>query len=259
MHFASCNDCKPCKLGRRAHCSSPGYYYGQMADGGYASYVVCDEESLVTIPKSIPFEKACFLMCTAAVALRGLQYHAKIEPGDRVLITGATGGVGIHAIQVAKLLGAHVIALTSSQNKIPILKEYGADEVLLWDKKEYFDQKISGPVDVVLENVGAPCIPSSMRCLTNGGRLVIVGNVTMERFQVNPGYMILKEISLMGSRGASKEDVIQVMKWTEEGKLRPVIYRVMPLKEAKQAQEILESGQVFGRIVLVPSHSKQKL
>jgi len=198
-------------------------------------------------------------MCTAGVALRGLQYHADLQQGERLLITGATGGVGIHAIQLAKkMFGATVVTITSSQDKVSILHQYGADEVIVCQTKEELEQfhRRIRPVDVVLECVGTPTLGASIRSLRLGGRLVIVGNVSATKMMFNPGLLILKELKLFGSNGASRKELEQVLEMTAQGRLKPVVHSVMPLEMIHQAHRLLTERGVVGRIVLVPSHNR---
>jgi acryloyl-coenzyme A reductase len=158
--------------------------FGVTLNGGYSEFVICTPNSLLKLPDSIPFEEGCFLYCTAAVALRALKYHAKLQSGERVLITGASGGVGVHAIQIAKHMGAFVIATTTSKDKTEFLKELGADEVIVGPP---FESQVSHPVDVILELVGERTLLSAMKCLGTKGRLVFVGNVNLARIPVGFG------------------------------------------------------------------------
>jgi len=254
LHSVPCGTCKACKEGEDYYCSGAWEVYGISCDGGYAEYVLCGETSLVALPAAIPYHLGCFLHCTAAVALRALQHHAQLRAGQRLLITGCTGGVGMHAIQIARHIGATVVAVTSSRDKQATLRDHGASEVIVSDGTD-FEKLLSEPVDVVLELVGGPTFRSSLRCLTAPGRMVLVGNITTSRVQVNPGFLIMNEISIHGCRGATKSEVEQVFRMVEQGYLKPILSQILPLKDAAKAQVLLEKRQVTGRIVLVPSSS----
>lgn len=250
-HRPPCGECDECTSGNEARCVGSPVMYGLTADGGYAEQALLWESSMVKVPDQVSLEAASFLHCTAAVALRALGVHGGLTAGQTVLITGATGGVGIHAVQVAKILGARVIAVTSQADKKSALTEYGADEVIV-SAPDAIHKQVVPTVHLALDLVGVPTINSAMRTLRPGGRLVVVGNVTQERVEVNPGYLIVKEITLAGSALASRDDLKQVFTWVAEGKLRPVIAGRRPLAEAAAAQEALADKRIIGRQVLVP-------
>eukprot|EP00026_Physarum_polycephalum_P012285 Phypoly_transcript_12579.p1 GENE.Phypoly_transcript_12579~~Phypoly_transcript_12579.p1 ORF type:complete len:366 (+),score=35.95 Phypoly_transcript_12579:162-1100(+) len=256
-HHTNCGECGLCKAGG-PKCEQNNYFYAGVEPGGYAEYMICHESSLVALPKEIPFEKGCFLICTAAVAMRAFR-HANVKPGERVLITGASGGVGIHAIQVARALGAHVIAVTTSNSKIPILKKYGAHQVVCVPQNNPNFTKEVEPVDVVLELVGSKTFPFSLRSLKFTGRCVFVGNLDLAKVEVNPGFLIMKEVKVMGSSEASEQDIADVIGMVQQKKVELVIEKTLPLADAVQAQNIIASKGVCGRIVLIPPHSHAKL
>jgi len=180
-----------------------------------------------------------------------------LKAGERVLITGASGGVGIHAVQIARALGCHVIAVTTSQSKVPVLEKYGAHQVVCVSRENLNFSKEVEPVDVVLELVGSKTFPFSLRTLAFYGRVVFVGNLDLAKIDVNPGYLVMKEVKVMGSSGASDQDINDIISFVQNKKLVPVIEKVFPLKEAAKAQQLLEQRGVCGRLVLVPhSHSQ---
>jgi len=265
LHQDQCGQCRKCRDPRESTrwCENSTEYFGVSVDGSYGPFVRAKANSLVPLPVSIDFAEGCFLSCTAAVALRALQFHANLQTGERVLITGATGGVGIHALQlVKKVFQGRVVAVTSSQAKANVLKEYGADEVVVCTTKEelqQFHHKIKPPVDVALECVGIPTLNASIRSLRSNGRLVILGNVTAGKGSINPGLLILKELKIFGSSSASREELQRVLGWTAEGKLKPVLHCTMPLEAAHKAHELLADREAIGRIVLVPTHSTAQL
>jgi NADPH:quinone reductase-like Zn-dependent oxidoreductase len=229
------------------------HVFGLTADGGYAEYVAAPVAGLVRLPAEIPFEKGCFLACTAGMALRALRTRARVRAGETVLVTGASGGVGLHAIPVAKALGARVVAVTSSAAKAEALGARGADGVLVSADHEFHKpMRRAGGVDVVLDCVGAPTLAASMRSLKPTGRVVVVGNVTVERAELNPGLFILTEIALLGASGCTREDLADVLAWVREGRLAPVVAGTLPLAAAADAHRRLEARGVVGRLVLVP-------
>lgn len=253
LHRPPCGACEECRRGEETRCTRAVHSFGLTVDGSYAEYVAASAAALVPLPREVPFEQAAFLHCTAAVALRALRHRARLEGGETVLVTGASGGVGVHALQIARILGARVVALTSHAEKAEALRALGADEVIVAGVD--FHREVlrrTGGVDVALELVGAPTFNSSLRSLRGGGRLVVVGNVTAERVEVNPGWVILREVSVLGSLSASRRDVADVVDWVVRGRLSPVVAATLPLAEARAAQEQLARQSVIGRIVLVP-------
>lgn len=256
LHRAACGRCESCTAGHQMRCRRALEVFGLSVDGGYAQYVQAPVGCLVPLPAAIPYAQACFLNCTAGVALRALRSVAALQPGERVLVTGASGGVGMHAIQVARALDAHVIATTSSAAKREALLEIGAHEVVVGEPGELHravKRATAGQgVDVALDCVGTPTLNASLRALRAGGRLVVVGNVTGERWAVNPGFLILAELQVFGSAGCNRDDLQQVLAWVEQGRLRPVLQQVLPLSAAAHAHRMLESQAVTGRLVLDP-------
>lgn len=251
-HRPPCGVCPACRRDDETMCSGSPVMYGLTVDGGYAEACLTWTASLVRVPPEVPLEQAAFLHCTAGVALRALRARAGLQAGETVVITGASGGVGIHAVQVAKILGARVIAVTSSPAKAEALTRAGADEVVAAEGFHRALVERTGGADVALELTGAPTFQSALRALRSGGRLVVVGNVTTQPVEVNPGYIILRQLAVLGSSSASRADLATIFSWVTEGRLRPVIAERLPLREAARAQERLRQKGVVGRIVLEP-------
>jgi D-arabinose 1-dehydrogenase-like Zn-dependent alcohol dehydrogenase len=255
VHRPPCGACAACARGDETHCVGSPISYGLTVDGGYAEECLLWEASTVKVPETLPLEQACFLHCTAAVALRALRHHARLGAGQTAIITGASGGVGVHAMQVAKILGARVIAVTSNEAKAALLRQHGADEVIV-SAGEFHKQAMAmtgGGADVALDLVGAPTFNSSLRSLAFGGRLALVGNVTASRVEMNPGYAIMHELSVHGSSGATRAELTEVLAWAASGALKPVIAGRWPLDQARGAQERLLQKGVVGRQILTCS------
>lgn len=237
---------------------SPGYViFGEQIRGGQAEYVVVPAENLMPIPEGWDFPQAAAPLLVSLTAWRMLIHRARLRAGESVLIIGAGGGVNSMAIQIAKLAGATVYALTSTEEKMARAKELGADVVLNykedpdWPKTLYRLTDRRG-VDVVVDNVGRATLMQSMRVVARGGRIVIVGNTSGPEAQIDIRYIFGKQISIIGSTMGSHQDFRDVMALVWAGKLKPVVDRVMPLSEGKRAFELMERGEQFGKIVLVP-------
>lgn len=260
LHRAACGSCTACLGGHESRCRRALEVFGLTVDGGYAEYVRAPVGCLVHLPHAVSYEHGCFLNCTAGVSLRALRTVASVQPGESVLVTGASGGVGLHAVQIAKLLGAKVIAVTGNEAKAAMLESVGADIVIVSGPNEIHNavkRRTGGlGVDVALDCVGEPTLNASLRSLQSGGRLVVVGNVTADRWEINAGYLILGELSVHGSAGANRSDLEQVLQWTAEGRLRPMVHAIWDLGEAARAHRVLESHGVTGRIVLRPDPTR---
>jgi D-arabinose 1-dehydrogenase-like Zn-dependent alcohol dehydrogenase len=228
-HRPACGECQACRADDETRCL-----------GSLASYV----------PEAVVLDEAGFLHCTAGVALRALRSRARLQAGETVVISGASGGVGVHAIQVAKILGARVIAVTSNEAKVEALYRIGADQVVVGGSD--FHKQLGAIADVALELVGEPTLNASQRSLRIGGRVVLVGNVTAGRAEINPGLLIMREISLHGSASASRSDLAEVLSWAAAGRLRPVVAGKVSLSQARAAQTRLAEKGVVGRLVLIP-------
>ena len=256
LHRPPCGVCQYCRAGHEPRCTSSLYAFGLTVDGGYAEYVLAPAGCLVPLPDEIAFQHGCFLACTAGVALRALRVRAAVREGETVLVTGASGGVGLHALQVARLLGARTLAVTSSPAKVDALRAAGADDVLVATGDLAFHKEVKrrtgAGVDVALDCVGAPTLNSSLRSLRAMGRVVVIGNVTMERAEINAGLMILNELSAAGSSGCSRDDLLQVIAWVRDKRLEPKLAQVLPLASAVEAHRRLEAKGVAGRLVLAP-------
>jgi len=244
---------------RRGEASlSPGYLIrGEQIRGGQAGFIAVEASGLMAMPDGWDFPQAAAPLLVSLTAWRMLIHRARLRAGESVLIVGAGGGVNSMAIQIARLAGATVYALTSSEEKMEKARALGADVVLdyradpQWSKT-LFKMTDRRGVDVVVDNVGQATINDSMRAVCRGGRIVIVGNTSGPQAQIDIRFIFGKQISLIGSTMGSHQDFRDVTALLWAGKLRPVVDRIMPLAEGRAAFELLERGEQFGKIVLVP-------
>ena len=247
-----CNECEICADQRPTLCKD-GVFFGEEIQGGYAEYTVSPAQGLAKIPDAIPYAEASICACTIGTAIHVSQ-RGRVTAKDTVLITGASGGVGLHSIQICKLAGARVIAITSSPEKAEQLREAGADEVVAAPDlrfsravKEVTDGR---GVDVVFEITGSVTFAESVRTLAVGGRLVMVGNLETHPVDFMPGLMILKELEFIGSFATTTEELSEAFCLVESGAIRPVLAATMPLEEAGKAHAMLFDRQVTGRLTL---------
>ncbi len=229
---------------------------GEHTPGGFAEYVAVPVENILPLPPNFSYVEAAAAPVVFQTAWRALITRAQIRPGERVLIQGASSGVASAAIQIAKLAGAYVYATTSTPEKMQRARELGADDVINY-REEDFSKAIwqrtgRRGVDVVLEHVGRETWDASMRSLKRGGRLVTFGATSGSIGETDINLLFWKQLSLIGATAATHAEFREVMTLVLDGRLKPVVDRVMPLSDGREAQRILEAGQQFGKIVLEP-------
>ncbi len=248
-----CGRCDLCRRGRTTLCKE-GVFFGEEIPGGYAEFVVAEEQGFARVPDGIAFEEASICGCTIGTAIHVVRTRGAVQLDETVLITGASGGVGLHAIQVCRLTGARVLAVTSSPQKEARLREAGADEVIVSPDLKFGPQvrRATGGrgVDVVLEITGALTFDQALRSLAPAGRLIVVGNLETRPVSFMPGLVILKELEIRGSFATTTAELSETFRLVTEKKIRPIVSRVMPLADAGRAHQILYDRGVTGRIVL---------
>jgi NADPH:quinone reductase-like Zn-dependent oxidoreductase len=236
---------------------SPGYaILGEHVRGGAAEFISVPAGNLLALPENIEFPDAAAPLLVSLAAWRMLIHRAGLRVGESVLVVGSGGGVNSMAIQIAKLAGATVYVVAGSAEKAGRARELGADVVLDrsqvdWSKEIYRLTSKRG-VDVVVDNVGKATLNASMLAAARGGRIVIIGNTTGPKTEIDIRYIFGKQISLIGSTMGSREDFRTVTSLLWAGRLKPVVDRVMPLSRGKEAYQIMEKGEHFGKIVLTP-------
>ena len=236
---------------------SPGYHVlGEQVRGGAAEYIAVPASNLLPMPVNWDFPEAAAPLLVSLAAWRMLIRRAGLRAGESVLIVGAGGGVNSMAIQIAKLAGARVYVVCGNEEKANRARELGADVAVDrsrgdWVKEVYRLTNKRG-VDVVVDNVGKATFTGSMQAVARGGRIVIVGNTSGPQAEIDIRYIFGKQISLIGSTMGSHQDFRDVTSLVWAGKLKPVIDQVMPLSEGIEAYRIMERGEQFGKIVLVP-------
>ncbi len=229
---------------------------GEHTQGGFADFFVAPADNLLEIPEAVSFETAAAAPLTFVTAWSALLGRGGLKPGETVLVTGASGGVSTAAIQIAKLSGARVYALTSGPDNVEGVKALGADVV--YDRLQVnFSQEVwrdtnKRGVDLILDSVGEPLWEGCLRALAVGGRMVSYGGTGGPAVTSDIRRIFSKQLSILGSTMGPPEDFRRVMDLVFKGRLTPSIHEVIPLEEARRAHEFLEAGEVFGKLVLVP-------
>jgi acryloyl-coenzyme A reductase len=254
MIYSGCGQCPQCRAGNDARClSQRPLFLGEDCDGGYADYVCVSERTVVPLPDTVDLAQAAILTCTLGTAYHALTARGGVAPGQQVLITGASGGVGLHAVQVARFLGANVTGVVSSEDKRDVVLTAGAKDVIVSPDRSFartFKANHRSGADVVIDIVGAPTLTESIHAVREGGTVVVVGNVEGQSATLFPAHVILKELSLVGTKSCSSEEMKSVLREVEKGTLRPEVTEVVPMTDAAAVHAGMESGRSLGRVVL---------
>jgi alcohol dehydrogenase len=236
---------------------------GEMLDGGMAEYCLVAADQLVAMPDLVTFTEAASLPVAYGTAHRMLITHQTVMAGERVLILGASGGVGTGCVILAKLLGAEVIACTSGAEKERALRALGADEVInyreidfsKWAVEKYGKpqrRSYEGGVDVVVNFTGGDTWHPSLRCLKRGGKLLVCGATAGYDPKEDLRYVWSFELNIIGSNSFYDDDLRGLMALIAERKIEPVIDRVLPLDQAKEGLRLIQDREVIGKVVITP-------
>ncbi|BFU93287.1 MAG: alcohol dehydrogenase [Nitrospira sp.] len=249
----SCWRCNECLAGRDNSCRSYALI-GAMVHGGYAEYVKVPFRNVLPIPGNLTFEQAAAFPLVSVTAWHMLFALAQLQPGETVLIMGAGSGVGSIAVQMAHLAGARVITTVGSEDKIPKAVLLGAHAVIDHSREKVAERvKLlteGRGVDVVIEHIGPEVWQQCLASLARGGRLITCGATTGAEVKLDLRYIYSRQFTIKGSYMGTRAELVKAAELVGQGKLKPVIDRTYPLREARAAQEQLLSRKVFGKIVL---------
>ncbi len=251
MHRDSCGACPACARGQTSLCLGAAWVFGILAEGGYARHLVAPERAFYALPDGLSGPEAAVLHCTFGTAYRDLVSLGHLARGERVLVTGANGGVGAAAIQIASRLGAEVIAVVRDERRSAFVKSLGASEVIV-DPGDKFHGKTAVSIDLALDTVGVSTFNSVLRSLRVGGRVVVVGNIVPEKFALNLGYVITNGLTITGGSGANPAEMAALLELHRAQPFR-IQVTTMPLREANEAHRLLRAGSIEGRLALVPT------
>ncbi|OGQ15592.1 MAG: alcohol dehydrogenase [Deltaproteobacteria bacterium RIFCSPHIGHO2_02_FULL_40_11] len=251
----SCGVCERCLQGKDNLC--PKYtILGKGIWGGYAQFVKVPRQNILPYPKNLKFEEAACMPLTFLTAWQMLVEKAKVKLGDTVLVLAAGSGIGVAAIQIARLFGATVIATASMDEKLQKAKELGAEHCINYAKEDFLKEvkKITEGrgVDIVVEHTGAQTWEKSILSAKWGGTIVTCGATSGDFGKTDLRHVYFRQLQILGSTMGSKGALFEIIRHIESGHLKPVLDEVLPLKEAARAHQKMESRQQFGKIVLVP-------
>jgi NADPH:quinone reductase-like Zn-dependent oxidoreductase len=236
---------------------------GEMLDGGMAEFCLVSADQLIAMPENVSFEQAASLPVAYGTAHRMLITQKTIEKGERVVVLGASGGVGTGCVILAKMLGAHVLACASSEAKLGRLSEIGADEVLDYTKVDFSKWVIDrygkpqrrsyeGGVDVVINFTGGDTWAPSLRCVKRGGKILVCGATAGYDPREDLRYIWSFELKIIGSNSFYDDNLKGLMELIAQGRMKPVIDKVLPLEEAREGLRLIQDREVIGKVVVTP-------
>ena len=249
-----CGACSDCHRGDENLCDTQ-VLIGFQTNGGYAEYVKAPAVNAIEIPETLSFVNAAAMPIAYLTAWHMLTTRAQLRPGEDVLILGVGGGVGSAGLQIAKFSGARVFATASSEEKLARARKMGADVTINYKDIDFsevvLDVTDGRGVDVVLEHVGAATWEQSIASLAKNGRLVSCGVTTGNIGEINIRKLYQKQITIMGSALGTAPELRTLVTLAGQGKLEPIIDRILPLNRAGEAHLLLENRKNFGKVVLV--------
>ncbi len=248
-----CGRCAACLSARENLCR---FYsiYGETRDGGCVEAVVVPDRQVLPLPARLSPAEAAAVPLTLLTAWHMLVDRAQVRPGEVVLVQAGASGVGIMAIQIARLFGATVYATAGTTAKAELARSLGASETILYRERDFGEEirRLTGKrgVDVVFDHIGGDTFEKSIRILAKGGRLVTCGATAAPEARVDLRVLFFKSLSLLGSTMGSRGELEQALRFVQTGQVRPVLDRVFPMEELAQAHARLESRQALGKVVL---------
>jgi D-arabinose 1-dehydrogenase-like Zn-dependent alcohol dehydrogenase len=252
-----CGACRECRSGYEAKCPKKRFLGDLGLNGGYAELVAISEPSLVRVPAGVEELSVAVAACVIGTQLNALRDVANLQIGETVLVTGAGGGIGIHAVQLARMMGARVIGVTSSAGKAAAISAAGAHEVVVYERGADFSSRVlevtdGRGCDVILENVGSALFESSLKCAAKHSRFVLVGDIAMQPVKLHLRDLRRQSVTIMGASSTSRAQLQDVMGLVQRGLVEPLVERTLPMSAAAQAHHLIEAGAVTGRLLLVP-------
>jgi NADPH:quinone reductase-like Zn-dependent oxidoreductase len=249
----SCGVCERCLSGQDTLCREYAIL-GEHVSGGYGRHLVVPDTNLLPFPAELSYAEAAAVPLVFLTAWQMVVEKARVRPGQTLLVHAAGSGVSTAAIQIAKLHGARVIATTGSDAKVDRAKALGADEVLHYGKQDFVAEvkRLTGKrgVDAVIDHVGGEVMAKSVLATASGGRIVTCGATAGHSPQIDLRHVFFRQIEILGSTMGPKGALFGILEHVRAKRLRPVVDRVLPLWNAREAHRALEQREAFGKIVL---------
>lgn len=257
QRYHVCGQCGFCRTGREPLCAERKFLGDHGMNGGYAEFVAIEEDNVARVPETVPLAHAAMAASAIGSPYNGIRDVAQLRVGETVLVTGAGGGLGIHAVQIAKLAGARVLAQTTSPSKASLLRGVGADHVIVHRRGEDFSPQVRDltagrGVDLLVDNVGTVLFEPMRKSLALGGRWLIVGQLTGDTVPFNPAQLFIRNQSMLSVMSTTREQLVQVLALMGRGVLTAIVGGCLPLQDAGQAHAAVEGGRVTGRMLVSP-------
>lgn len=255
QRYHVCGRCRLCRSGHETLCAQRRFLGQNGLRGGYAEFVAVEDDNVARVPGGVPAEHAAVAACAIGTSLNAVRDTGKVQLGERVMVTGAGGGLGVHALQLARAAGAFVIAQTTSADKAGLLEQLGAHVVLVSGRDQDFSARVMSltdghGVDVAIDNVGTPVFESVRRSLAVNGRWVLVGQLTGGLVPFSPAQLFLRNQSMLSVHSTSRAQLEDSLDLIARGLVKPVITETCALDEVAQAHRRMEAGGVTGRLVI---------
>jgi len=251
----SCGRCEFCRHGEHSLCENY-HLIGEHVRGVHSEMAAVPADNLVSVPQGVAWNVAAAAPLVFQTAWRMLVTRADVDPGEKVLVLGASGGVGHAAVQIADYLGATVYATGSTDEKLDSARELGADHAINYAEDDFADRIYEltdgRGVDVVVDHVGEQTYPDSLKSLAKGGRLVTCGATTGPNPNAGLNRIFWNQLSVIGSTMATRGEVDDVLELVWDGEFEPAVREVLPMSETARAHELLEEREGFGKVVVVP-------
>lgn len=259
VSFIACRRCKQCLKGEEACCVA-SRHIGLHRWGGYADYVAVPAANAFKLPDNVSYAHGSVIARHFPMAFNQLTSKAEVRPGEWVLVMGATGALGNCCVQVAKMLGAKVVAGAGMDERVELAKSYGADFGINYRRQDLLAEIMSltgnEGVDVVCENISDPTLwAGAFNSLAINGRMVTAGAHGGGTVTVDMKRLYMRRLRIIGTAGTNVADVYKALDAAGQGKIRAIINRTMPLRDAAQAHRIVEKSQIVGKIILDPTAS----
>jgi NADPH:quinone reductase-like Zn-dependent oxidoreductase len=249
----SCGVCERCLSGQDNLCRAYGIL-GEHTQGGYSRHVVIPDANVLPYPGELPFAQVAAVPLVFLTAWQMVVDKARVRPGQTVLVHAAGSGVSSAAIQIAKLYGARVIATVGSDAKVARALLLGADHVVNYETQDFVSEvkqlTAKRGADVVLEHVGGEVMAKSVLATSSGGRIVTCGATAGYEPKIDLRHVFFRQIEILGSTMGSRGTLFAILEHVKAGRLKPVVDRVLPLWDAREAHRILEVREAFGKVVL---------
>ena len=254
-----CQQCVPCLKGEEANCVD-SKRIGVDLWGGYAEFIALPARYAVKLPDELSFAEGTVITRHFPMAFNLLASKADLKPGEWVLVMGATGALGSSCVQVAKMLGAKVIAGAGTDERVALAKRYGADFGVNYRRQNLAEEVMKltdgRGVDVVCENIADPTLwPDAFNSLAISGRLVTAGAHGGGNVNLDVKRLYMKRLRIIGAAGTHLPDVDKALQAARAGTIRAIIDRTMPLREAAEAHRIVEGNQTSGKVILDPTQN----